>query len=80
MTFGKVKFMLKLLFISMINQIIYLLLSHAIILWQTEAIMPPKRYYLFIKLRSVKYDNARILTPLLGTEFLQTYLLLKRRK
>jgi len=63
----------------MINQTIYLL-SDVITLWQTEATMPPKLYYLFIKLRSVKYHNARMLTPLLGPELLQKSLLLERRK
>jgi len=57
----------------MINQVIYLreyglLLSDVITLRQTEATMPPKLYYLFIKLRSVKYQNTEMLTPLLGAE------------
>lgn len=64
----------------MTNQIIYLLLSDIITLRQTEATMSPKRYYLFTKLRRVKYHNAGMLTPLLGPEFLQKRLLLKRRK
>jgi hypothetical protein len=73
MTFGIVRFILKLFFVSMINQIIYLreyglLLSEVITLRQTEATMPPKRYYLLIKLCSVKCHNAEMLTPLLGAE------------
>ena len=42
--------------------------------------MPRKGYYLFIKLRSVKYRNAGMLTPLLGPGLLQKRLLLERSK
>jgi len=70
---------LYMFFISMVNQIIYLL-SEIITLRQTEATMPPKRYRLFIKLHSVKYHNSGTLTPLFGPELLQKSLLLKRQK
>jgi hypothetical protein len=83
MAFSIVSFIFKLFFIATINQTIYLreyglLLSEVITLPHTVATMPPTRYYLFIKLRTVKSHSTVILAPLLGPEFLQKRPLLKR--